>query len=546
MQNHKINIDRKKVSSDEIQSHRNFNAVLSGAKKVSKPFYKNPVYINGFAIVVLISVVLIYLSQPKSPVQEQAYIHPAIAGVDIAFESYIINADSAALIQCTSGTTIQMEANSFVDADGNLITGQVDIQCREFRNPADIFLAGIPMQYDSAGVTNQFESAGMIEVKGLQNGKPIFIKENKALQVNLASNDADSNYNLYELSVEEKNWKYKGKDSLIVPAQDDNTLETSQKEDEEKDKELEESLAQQYLQRKQLEKTKPLEPQKASDNDWTFNIQASLDEFPELAAYQNVLWQVDASKYKMDASNSNVEWEDVSIKRVAKANKYLISFIKGDKKLEYEVIPVFEGVDYENALRVYNSKYLKYQKKLNERKEEEQRIQALIKKRQEEIARRNKAIEEQSKNIVAYNQAMESKANVFRSFQMTGFGIYNCDRIISQKKFREKVFSMGDESGASIKLTSAFMVVENVNALIEIYPTINDKEKWLYNVKYLAGSKNMIWGITSDNKLAVLSYDEFQSQVIEKEKHSKLTLKIINAKITSPRSFKKLVDNNFR
>ena len=79
----------------------------------------------------------------------------------------------------------------------------------------EILASGIPMRYDSAGVKQSFESAGMIEIKGIQNGKEIKLKQNKKIEINMASQKKGDRFNLYYLDTIAKQWQCLGKEKLI-------------------------------------------------------------------------------------------------------------------------------------------------------------------------------------------------------------------------------------------------------------------------------------------------------------------------------------------
>ncbi|MGC6531713.1 MAG: hypothetical protein ACON34_01805, partial [Flavobacteriales bacterium] len=99
-------------------------------------------------------------------------------------------------------------AGCLVDADGNPITGEVDLDYREFRNKADLFLSGIPMEYDSAGTAYTFESAGMFELRGQQNGQEVFIANNRNLTVEMEQLQASTEFSQYVLVEETGEWVF--------------------------------------------------------------------------------------------------------------------------------------------------------------------------------------------------------------------------------------------------------------------------------------------------------------------------------------------------
>ena len=61
------------------------------------------------------------------------------------------------------------------------------------------------MQYDSAGVLYDFQTAGMFNIEAYSNGEEVFIKDGKHIEVSFSS-DVPGDYNFYR--YEEGNWIY--------------------------------------------------------------------------------------------------------------------------------------------------------------------------------------------------------------------------------------------------------------------------------------------------------------------------------------------------
>ncbi|MCP4443318.1 MAG: hypothetical protein GY810_30825 [Aureispira sp.] len=117
-----------------------------------------------------------------------------------------INANKEKTIELEDGSSLKIPKDAFVDKNGKLITGEVELSYRQYNDAADIIASGIPMQYQQAnGTMQQLESAGMFELKGTANGQPVFIAPDKSIETNIASNKT-GNYDFYYLNPEvEKN-----------------------------------------------------------------------------------------------------------------------------------------------------------------------------------------------------------------------------------------------------------------------------------------------------------------------------------------------------
>lgn len=166
----KININRTPLKSEEINNLQNFGSVLKGAKAFNTPFYKEGWFWGaaGTACVAAIVLVLVFNgpanTEAGAPKAQTSFIQPAMPGVDVEFASFEVESGKADILQMPTGTRVLIPACPFVDKDGKEITGKVQIRFREFRDPVDFAISGIPMTYDSAGQQYIFESAGMFEI----------------------------------------------------------------------------------------------------------------------------------------------------------------------------------------------------------------------------------------------------------------------------------------------------------------------------------------------------------------------------------------------
>lgn len=106
-------------------------------------------------------------------------------------------------------TTINIPKNAFVNANGNPVKEPVVVAYREFRNPVDIFLSGIPMKYDSGGISSTFESGGMFEFNAqTSNGTAVFPNASNPISVDFNSTSSDFDFNEYSFNDSTMTWKF--------------------------------------------------------------------------------------------------------------------------------------------------------------------------------------------------------------------------------------------------------------------------------------------------------------------------------------------------
>lgn len=132
-------------------------------------------------------------------IQKVSNVKPVFSNTDVAFKHLVVNTEKGANFKLPNGTKIVVPQDAFVDKNNKPIVGNVDLEYREFHNAAQILASGIPMTYDSAGVKHQFESAGMFEMRGFQNNEPVFIAQNKGIDVDMASFVKGDDFRFYYL-----------------------------------------------------------------------------------------------------------------------------------------------------------------------------------------------------------------------------------------------------------------------------------------------------------------------------------------------------------
>lgn len=164
-----------------------FRDVLQGAYRQSNVFYTP--------------------TSKKVFLKSHPLVKPPVAGLDVYPDVYTVNALTGSVLDYGSGTRIMVPSMAFEDANGNPVTGNVDVTYREFRDVVDVVLSGIPMKYDSGGVAGDFRSAGMFEIESSQNGTEVFLRDGKQIDMKFAVTDTASDFNFYRLD-EKNGWQY--------------------------------------------------------------------------------------------------------------------------------------------------------------------------------------------------------------------------------------------------------------------------------------------------------------------------------------------------
>jgi hypothetical protein len=162
------------------------------------------------------AMIILFVAACASKIAEKPFISPPYPKLDQAFTDFQLDVQKGDTFTFSTGSRIIVPPDIWVDSAGNLIKGNVNIRYREFSNAGDVFLAGIPMTYDTAGKKETLVTAGMFEIRSYKDNREIFIAKDKNLTVQMASNDANADYNFYYLDEGAKNWKYIGYDKPTV------------------------------------------------------------------------------------------------------------------------------------------------------------------------------------------------------------------------------------------------------------------------------------------------------------------------------------------
>ncbi len=147
------------------------------------------------------------------------YVKPPIAGLDVERNMSAINPAVANVLTYPSGTKILIPANAFVDKAGKPVKENVTVSYREFRDPVDFLVSGIPMKYDSGGVVNNFESAGMFELYASIETQPLQLASGKQIKMNFVATSDDSSFNFYSFNDSTGNWDYKNRPKAVIPTE---------------------------------------------------------------------------------------------------------------------------------------------------------------------------------------------------------------------------------------------------------------------------------------------------------------------------------------
>ena len=519
-----------------------------------------------------------------------SFIKPPIKGVNVPVEEFSFSAEQGDTLFPNSGSIILFPPNSLVDQNGNLVKGKVDVTYREFIDPVDFFVSGIPMNYEMNNTNYTFESSGMIEIKVTQLNVPVFVNPSNRPEVNLLTNNSDPEHNLYFLDTVQKKWIEKGKDLITNLKRSNNN-----------------SRKKTNLEPTAQNNTNAVKPIKASGGP-VFEIEVSPGDFPELDIYRNVKFEIDKSEKKYNPKDAEIEWNDVRATKSSKEGLYLITFSTPNKKVTYLARPVFEGKDYDQAIKAFDESNKKGQREMLAHKQQSDALERAIKNREKEnekirqlnllidarnkviaeknkitidankitIDARNKVIAEKNKITIANNRrnkisqlAILIKENdpkvaslltanysedeiaeakqvvqiqrrqqsqllmdqqIFRSFQLLGFGIFNSDRPLLPGDMSLTVITT-NQDGLPLKLNYLSVISLGFNELARF----SGQE-----IRINSKSDNAILSAI-DGKCVFIGFEEFKKYDIRPNGSLTLKMSVHDGNITSPDDIRTLL-----
>src|SRR6056297_383234 len=152
---------------------------------------------------------LLFASCNKSNVQK-SFVNPPFPELDVPFETIFSSTEMTDTISLNMGTKLIIPEKAFIDSAGNLVNGEVQLKYREFRNAAEIFMAGIPMDYNAMGNKTALVTAGMFEIRAFANGSELKLAPGKNITMKMGSRVEGPNYNFFGFDENTGNWQFMG------------------------------------------------------------------------------------------------------------------------------------------------------------------------------------------------------------------------------------------------------------------------------------------------------------------------------------------------
>ena len=152
------------------------------------------------------------------------------------------------------------------------------------------------MDYDSAGITYTFESAGMLDIKAYQGESPLQLAENKTIDFQFNSTSSENDFNFYSLNKETGEWAIENQAINVIKKDNDD--------------EVQPKITKHKSSKKIEEPTAPVKQNKAK---YSLNLAVNKKNYPELEKYEGIIFEINEKNKKFDPIIYKIQWEDASL-----------------------------------------------------------------------------------------------------------------------------------------------------------------------------------------------------------------------------------------
>lgn len=470
-------------SPEQVNRRQNFNRITNQHLLMKKLVMKKILawsggFIGASAIAAAVILNNVNSPEPAQPQQtavaadtpsQTRCVSAPLPGKEEPYSTFIISAKDGGTIHYKTGSVITIPANAFVNKGAKPASDSITVRYREFHDPLGIFLSGIPMDYDSAGTAYTLESAGMLEILAFDGDQKLSLAPQKQIGINMASNTDETDFNLYELDTLAKNWVYKGKDKIL--AMKNNNIIADQKE-----KTIPAAPG------NIIADEKTIRPAVSDPQKYCFKIGYDKNEFPELAAYDNVLFEVRDNTFK--PAYYKINWKKISLENSDTEGLYNVKLKKADTTITVKAVPVFDADNYAAALAKFDA----------------QQKQISSKQTKEENEKRTK-LNSVNKDLRGYDRnqmlAVAKATGTRRVFMISQLGIHNCDRPIPPPPLQ--LFVQGLEKPEKkdpqqLRYNIIYLVEKGKNTVFRFMKG--------EPVKFDRDSEKLMWTVTDQNKIA--------------------------------------------
>lgn len=572
-QRYTFHVDPDRPSEEQIARHRDFQAVLARHRASSRSVRRDrnlrrvrraTAIAAALALLVLVPLLLTNPAGPEwSPQQAEAHfagqplVNPPLPKLDPVYRQQTLRAEESHQIRLSSQATLNIPADAFADASGQAVRGDVLLKYRQMNDPVDFFLAGIPMHYDSAGQRYQLESAGMVEVLAEQEGRPLRMRRQKPMQVQLVSQvywqpgAARPEFNIYYLDTAKGRWIYQEParqrwegwpDERSAAASE---LVLTRLEDQLQNIQQEARQGRQALEQEFPLPEPPAKPYALRPDLPTFELDLADDALvlqqadgqavgPEerrrlQEQYANTTWQVAPQSANVDTRAFNVQWQGFRLQQLSSFT-YRLTLVHEAREQELLVHPVLTGEALARAKAEYQAAQDEYEQALAQR---EARIDPLLAQLEDQVERqREQAWSDYRSALAKLEERDLTTDQVATTLQLSRFGIWNVDYPVRPKTPRVKARFVNAQ-GSPIQGRTAWLADRAHNTVFRYYAAKGTP------LHLDPDGQQVLWVVTENGRLAVLRREDLDNLASQEE--ATLVLEEVEDEPESPEALREIL-----
>lgn len=287
-------------------------------------------------------------SQEKNKAQTttiQPIAMPAIPTNKV--NTYYLNMDKNDTLRLANGASLIALSGALIDDKGQQIKGKVKLMVTDYQDITD--WASLQNTFDAKDIQGLSVKNGL-DIEAVQNGQKLQMRTDKAFILEYPVENPLKNTSLFTYNKLEKKWL------KSAMAETRTRVEIVTKTD---------TIEEYSPQKGNTELVEPIKPKKANPANQQFELDVVKKEFPEVAAYNTISWEVSPENKNFDPASYKEVWSNVKLEKNKETGDYVLFLSKGAKVLRLKVYPVFTEDKYTEQLAIYEEEYKKYKAKLS-------------------------------------------------------------------------------------------------------------------------------------------------------------------------------------
>lgn len=356
MNKYRIHIDPPSPSRERIQRYQDFDSLYDHYQTHTRfefwrNLYRKP---RNFAVLVLVATVgaLVFQANETSEEPARPYrLFPAQVRLDLPSTQLALPSDAPHTLSLTPQVSLQVPAQPWQDSSGGVVSGPVQLHYRTLRQPAELYLAGVPHPRRNQQPLSEMH---LLEVYATQANQRLFLREGYALGVSwnlpqqlteASVQQLDANQGAW-LPIPEVNWT---KQATPVPPRPSRPAVLDQQAD---------TLV-----------AKGAAAPQAPRRPFGVKVQ-NPEAYPEFKGYAKVYWEHvprrgTVNPWQAGLIDPKNGWEDVAVRRLPRRDLYELRFTRTGPEGGLEVKrvtarPLFEASNEAEAQAIWAERQARY------------------------------------------------------------------------------------------------------------------------------------------------------------------------------------------